>query len=658
MIFKKNLFNEEFSRIYLDSKRINSKALLFSKNMYVTEKGLSTRPGMRLSDDPIVFNPWEFSDGYTEFSITNLCIDINRKTAHIAVSSEDDSYSNINYHICAVFSDGSRQNLGCITFTRTDSYTFGVPASYIIYSGKPLTGCGIYFLTRIVYGNMPDDYRIYELSEDMSQWHLMLDSDFYTPTVLMNGHGDSSAKAILDQAVSLSSPRKLESVNMLNGYYHSYYTTDGYSSSFSLPFIPTEQSRIVCRMDNNFDTYTEWSINAGDSISDTVSLEGVELRIRCERSLGRVFFETSGGALYAPAFYGKENNIRFTSDREIASSALKVCSMTRLCTAAASVSEGSGSVMFLSGSSLYPDDFIWADPKYPLYFPESCSLTLSEIGGETDFTVALNGRFLIFRNKNIFSVKISAADRYDLGGIIRGVSNSGKIAYPTVSIDRQMTLPSPVFTDTVKPMGNCILFYCKNGSIYKTDSSLSLTICQDSLFCEPHLSAVMDNKYIIFSDTDCYVYDSKTSDSQCIYHWNFPVRFAASINLEAKTVFFAKNDDGLVYSFTLDGDDDSYLASDQTPVKSQPVESSLTLELITCDRKCRLYSVEVNTDTEKPFEIHLICDGKEPKTEWLYQNKAFIHKPAIFLCLSAEIHFPCRAELRDIGLKYSKLSKI
>ena len=656
MKFKNNLFSEEFTRITLDSDGIDSKSFCSSENMMVSKNGIVTRPGMRLSDTPIVFNPWEFGDGYTEFSLSDLYLDIDGKTARIAVSKEDDSYSNINYHICAVFSDGGLRDMGCITFTRADFYTFGVPVSYVIYSGKPTTGCGIYFLTRIVYGNLPDNYGVYELSEDMTRWHFV--SDFYTPTVLMNGHGDSAVRAISTDEIKLSSERWLESANMLNKRAHCYYPTDGYSYSFTLPFALSGQSHIGCRLDINSDTFIEWDIAVGESESNAVSIEGAMVKIRCQRSLGRIFFETESGAFYVPAFYGSENNLRFTAESDSLSSALKVCSMSRMCTTTASVSGGSGSVTLFSGSALYPDELIWIDPEKPLYFPENCSLTISEPSSADARTVALDGRFLIFKKQNIFSAKVTSAAAYDLDGILRGISNSGKISYPSVSLDRQKNLPAPFFADTVAALGDSIFFYCKNGNVYKTNSALSLTSCFNSLSCEPRFAAVHDNKYIIFSDRDSYVYDPETSGRLGLYYWSFPISFIAAFTSETSSLFFAKDDDGLVYSFALDGEEDSYFTSNETPVKRKPIVSSLSLGLILSDRRCRLYSVSVNADTEKPFEFGLMCDDKTPQTVSLSENKSLIHSSAVFNRLSAEFSFSGRATLCDIGLKFAKLSKL
>lgn len=657
MKFKNNLFSEKFKQIVLSADSVNDEVLLSSENLILTDKNIATRPGMRLSADPIVFDPWEFSAGYTEFDLTELYIDIDGKTARLAVSTEDDGYSNKNYHIQAIFSDTDRRDLGYIAFTRTDSYTFGVPSSYVIYSGKPTTGCGIYFLTRIVYGNAPDSVRIYELSEDMTNWLFLSDANCYIPTVLMNGHGNLIGNALINSELNISDPCKLEAFNMLNGRFRSYYTSDGYSNSFTLPALPNSES-IKCSLRINPAVIAEWTIAANSNVSDTALIGEDSVRIRCNRKTGCIFFEYDNSFPYFPSFYGVENNLCITASKDCTESSLKVCSMSLMCNISANSSKATSSSTVFSGSDLYPAELIWIDPENPLYFPENCSLTFSEPLAPIKSIAALDGRLMIFKKQKLLSAKVTSPDRYDIDGILKNIENSGKVAFAAISADRQITLPSPICANTVKHMGDSVFFCCKNGTLYKTNSALSLILCSKTLSFEPSLAAVFDGKYLTFSDKDCYVFDPNTSNKLGLYHWSFPVSFIAALTAEGEAVFFARNDDGLIYCFTLDGDEDCYLTTDETPLKRKPIVSALTLELIRFGRRCRLYSLSVSADTEKPCEFELIYDGKAHQTVWLDKNRSLIHRPAVFRCLSAEFHFSGRAKLYGIGLKYAKLSKL
>lgn len=655
MIFRKNLFPEAFKQIRLDSDSLDRTLLRSSKNMIPTESGLETRAGMKLADNPVVFDPWEFSESFTVFEITDLCVDVEGKAARIAVSVEDDGYSNINYHICALFSDGNRKGLGYINFSRTSSDTFGVPSSFVIYSGRSTVGYGIYFLARITYGNAPDTYRIYELSEDMSSWRFLSDIESYVPTVLINGHGDSVGAALTNDRLELSNQQKLESFNMLNGRFFSYYTTDGHSHSFTLP-THSLIGKISCNMDTDSARSYEWIIPSDASYSNSEMIDEVAVRMHCDRTTGRIFFENDVGLPYTPRFYGRENNLCFDASKDCSASALKVCSMSRTCNIPTSSDSSVGSVTVFSGSELCPEEIIWIDPENPLYFPESCSLSVTQPSGTIEDMVSVDRTLFLFKKDKILSAKVTLADSYELDGIIRKILNSGKASLAKLSIDRQISLPALISPKSVALMDRDIYFHLKNGSVCKIDASLSFTVCAESVNLSPDFSAVLGNRYLLFSQKSCIVYDPELRDN--LFEWDFPVNFSAAFSSEGNTLFFADNGNGLIYSFTLTGTEDHYLAENDPPLRKRNITSHVKVSLLSCGRRCRLYSLSVKSDIESPANIELFDGDKPLGTVQLSKGANIFHKSAVFNCLSAKLSFTGTARLSEICFKYAKLSKL
>lgn len=629
-------------------------------NMLPTACGISSRRGMSLCDEPVIFDPTKYAGDHISFKLTGLSVSIDGRAAVIAVTTESDELTNIVYHICAVFSDGAVRDMGCITFTRTSDSVFAVPASFVMYSGTPVKGGGIFFLTRTVCDGQPDSYKIYEINSEFSGWTHISDSLCYVPTVLMNGQGENSSAAEMYSDISLSAPRTLEPLNMLCGGFKCRYTADGYSYSFILPKSGLDDKPVSCKMYTSPDDFVQWTVPGGSDSSDRAQINGSNVIMCCDRNSGRVFFKTESGTLFPLPFCGMENNLHFTAYVPNSDCALKVCSMSLSCSIGGRISSGSASVTVLSSSSLFPDEIIWFDPGKPLYFPESCSLTLREPTGSIEALIPLGGRLAVFKKDRIMTSSLNIPDRYELEAVLQGLSNSGKIAFASLCFASTAALPSQPAVQTIKIYGNDLFAYCKNGRIYRIDRSLGISELAELDGFVPELAVMYDGKYLLISKNRCAVCDPSCSHRLGLFIWELPANVSAAHSSGDDTVFFADDTDNGIYSFTLTGDRDEFMIRRGQDIcaENRDICSSLSLLLCSPGSLCKLYGLSVDLSSSTAAELCLSDGGRTISTDLITDGRTRIKKHHYFSRLRAGLHFTGPSEIRELAISYAKCSKL
>ena len=626
-----------------------------SVNAEITPLGIKARPGMKLLENPVLYSPEEFSDGVGPFSLTDFFLELRGRRARIALAVEDDQKSNIYYHFFAVYSDCSKDRLGTVTFSRVDSYTFGVPTSCVIFTGRPTIGGGIYFMTRVTYGNaIPDETRIYEISGDLYGWTRLSADEFYLPTVLIYGRGDSFNRAFLEGEIKLSVPRRLEPLNLLSSACALYYTTDGYSDSFTLPDYGFTRYELEAELTQKDGSVMRFLIGADDTASDSVNLNGVATVMRVDRALHRIFFESGKGEKAVPQYTAVENNLKFTLRPTENPDSLLLSSMRQSAKLAAKSGSGGAAVLILYDSAEAPDTFLWSDPERPLYFPKSCTLNLTVPQGRIAKITEADGKLLIFKQNMIFSAGFTAALQYDLAGIVKGVADSGKIVFPKYLEKGRAELPSKVIADTVKGYPGKVYFCTEDGRICLVTPSLavssSLTFSEKPIFAE-----VFEGRYMLYSKNGLLVTSAK---GDALLRWRLPANLLAAIFFGDTTVFFAKTENGAVYGFNLDGCRDSFLLADEYDLHRGEIDVTAELALAEEGRLCRLLTVATETSAaSKPFFAALICDDLLASEQIVTADER-LFSPTVFKNLSLVLKMQGEGEIRGITLKYKRLARI
>ena len=206
------------------------------KNVWFKDGNLQTRKGLTCETDKAILTSIGGYYGENQYKIHKTSICIEGETVRIATA---EACSDDYLYLCNVFlisERGDYKSIGKLSFFRTTSDIFYTPVNIIFYGGKPQSGGGIFAMVTLQNGYDEEDryYNLYEINEDFTEWNKIY--DFYIPTLYINGRGNKYSLAKANNTACLLSPKILESPNMLNGRFHSYFTSDGYSNSFRLPF--------------------------------------------------------------------------------------------------------------------------------------------------------------------------------------------------------------------------------------------------------------------------------------------------------------------------------------------------------------------------------------------------------------------------------------
>jgi len=273
------------------------------------------------------------------------------------------SYDESNDFIFVYLLSADRQNtpIGYLHFQRMDDSTFYAPEKIVFYSGKAQTGAGIFaFVTlKNKYNELQKEYVIYEVSSTLDSWNRL--HDYYVPTVYINGRGDMYETAKTAGSAVTTAPKTLESPNLLNGRFYAYYTSDGYSTSFRLPYTHIANEVVTCRIYYNLTSFTDWVIYPNET-SDKQTLFGAEITANVDREKGIVYFTASESNFAVPVInIYRENNIRISAKTNQHDNFEKVVS--------ANIQTAVGSEIVFSGGE-NNNEIYYTTFDNPLYFPK------------------------------------------------------------------------------------------------------------------------------------------------------------------------------------------------------------------------------------------------------------------------------------------------
>ena len=654
MRLTKNIIKDESVCLDFGKDSINPLDILECENMLLTDRGFKTRPGINPIRETPVFLPSVHSE-YADFKLTNFFLTIDGKSAQIAVITESDNNSYVYYQIAAIFSDGSHRSLGKIPFTRASADTFASPYSYVVYSGKKTVGCGIYFMARLGYDDVSEDFLIYEISNDMTNWIRLFEKDYYTPTLLCHGRGDRANLAIAQADINLSKPKMLEAPNMLTGNFDCFYTSDGYSSSFTLPEFEGTPEKIICSLTTDNGKVFTWEMNSVNGYSAEADILDITIIAKFKPTLNQVVFIRLDSVPYSPYYYGLQNNMRF-SVKNSTNKALRAISVTKSCNVPGNSKLGKASMTVFSGNYYNSDEALFINSDYPLYFPERCTCSLSAQKGEEEAIVVLSDRVIFLRNKTATAFKVTMAEPYSIKNIVSGVEDTA-VSYPSLTAEKRINLPEKINDSSVARSGNTIFFCSQKKNLYSLDYSLSLKDFAAEIPIVPSTAAFSGRFYIALNNKHCSVFDIGNPQKAASFMWKFPIKIVASTDFGSETVFLAKNPDDAIFAYRLDGETDRY-ATKGNKFLTEKISSVLTLRILKGICKKRLYSITVDVETREDSPI-LIFDGdKIIGRHIISDGKNLLRRPSFFEDISVKFSFKDNALVSVFGVRFSKLSKI
>lgn len=567
--------NYSFSPLHINDNQLSD-----CKNVWFKDGALQTRLGLTCDVSKVITTPIPGYSGVHHYKLHNTVVNIEGENMRIATSEicTDD------YHFCCnvflVGESGNYISIGKLSFLRTTSEIFYTPINIIFYTGKPQNGGGIFAMVTLQNEYLEDEkyYNIYEISEDFSEWNKVY--NFYIPTLYINGRGNKYNLAKSEKQINLPSPKILESPNMLNGRFHSYFTSDGYSTSFRLPFSKLASESVVCRIYYTLVDYVEWQVSA-NSMLDKQNFFGNEVSMEVDRDKGTVYFRSNGNDYAIPVMdMYHENNIKITATKEIEKGIEKIIHSTCTCNYKSRILVSGGQ----SGNEIFVADY-----DNPLYFPQNSSEKVG-IGDNKVIDLAVkDDKIIALKEDSIYSLTFKKGERINEISLL--ADNDKRFeegdSFNCNVITNKIGCLDKAFTAV---LNGAVVFFGNDKKIYAINSlNEEEVICiSDELgekfsdFKYADFAFGGENKYIIFKNNNAFLAEI-LPNKKCIWHyWEFPQNFkiAGGFWLENNFWFLcsAKNT-AFSYIASLNSEVDEFIeySDSEEIIKSKSViESSIT----------------------------------------------------------------------------------
>ena len=492
----------------------------FSKNVIFDGGILKTRNGINAQnvlDTSIV-------PGYEQYEYFSTDTKVLYKGEVKRIVVAGTLYADSHYYMLVylVGSKGDVTSLGCMHFNRIDDNTFYIPKNVIFYQGECQSGGGFFaFVTTENFENeQMKSYSVFEIDDNWTMWERAY--GYYTPVVYINGRGNSYEEARGDNQVSSLKPMALEAPNMLYNRFYAYYTSDGYSSAFRLPYTQIKNHAVTCKIYRSATEYTEWLVSP-DNTSATQSFLGQSVTFHIDRNTGVFNFTSSAGNYSVPITTSyRENNIRIAASKEFNDSFNDVVS----CTFCANI----GSKIIFAGGK-QNNRLYYTTYQNPLYFPMPQD---NEIGSPDKKVTAVyeyNDGIYMFKENEIFSVKITGGKAVNSTALL---ADEGKIFNEKVDfkIDCINDSIGSVRKNTVSCINGRLIWQEKNGNVYTSISNGKTECLTNTIkpifekikFDDTSVAVVLGEKYYLCCKNNVLVFDISQSMENCSkYYWEFPL---------------------------------------------------------------------------------------------------------------------------------------
>ena len=449
-------------------------------------------------------------------------------------------------------------------FNRLDYTTFYVPEKMIFYVGKKQRGGGIFCFSTLKNKENESQkiHKIYEVNEQLDDWETTI--GYYIPTVYVNGRGNLYKTAESMGNYFNSTPTFLEPLNMLSGDFYAYYTSDGYSTSFKLPYINLKDNTVICRIYITYDEYVEWVVYEGSNDA-TAFLFSTEIKMIVNREKGTVSFY-NGALPYAiprmDIYF--ENNIRVFAEKDMGDCFDEVVSSHCNTTVGSKIIFAGGK----NGNSIFYTKY-----DNPLYFPQNF-LTCGNSGEKITNICSNRDKILILKPNEVYTLEF-----------IRTKNTKNSFSLPNNNINSYENenynlncINSNLGCSNKKTVANCgdaVIWLSADGEICTANENLikvnilptlikskieyllknsSITGC--GIFSNEHYILFFENKAIIMKYNGKGLKGDKNNLS--FYYWDFPYDFKilsvfSNINQDA---FLCCNSEGFYISILKDGFDE------------------------------------------------------------------------------------------------------
>lgn len=587
-----------------DSK---SKRAYFIKNMLPFEKGIKTRAGLDCSLGKIIDTDM-FSGGENyNFLLTDCKVTLEGKRGKIGyMSAEFDDTQQI-YAIFAVFGDGDTKNLGYMSFARVDDNTFYKPEGITFFTGRSENGGIFAFVSlRNYHDYSQTEYRVLEIDAGYEFWQDAV--GFYVPIIYINGRGNCYEQAKAMGNVGVSAPKTLESRNLLEGRFFAYYSSDGYSNSFRLPYSSLADSAVVCRIYTDAENYIELTVREGQTKSGEAVLGDDSITMRLNREKGTVSFFSENVAFAVPVMSRyTENNIRIMAEKrgdhgfeEIVSSKISVLKDNKTYFTAGEI-----------GNRLFCCEY-----ENPLYFPEAFSNTVGTGDTAVDALIPCKDGLLAFKEDGVYSVRLKE------GAFLNKISllaDNGKYFSDIDTFGIQKVFEEPCLLGNRTPafLGGLPLWVTEEGNILRFKGSLdynSFDLVRNRVaegFTKAAVCEVWGNNYILMENQNAVIIRFEKTGVEA-FVWEFPTEVSLiGACADGKDIsFLCLTPDGqTVYTAPLKGRKDTVRTSAYFQ-KSYDITAEYISKAILSEKKVNISRIRLLMEAEGQAELYLTENGK------------------------------------------------
>ena len=530
------------------------------KNVIFSSGSLKTRPGISANEENIIRGESSDQGFISNYTLSDTVVVINGTEYRIA-TERTELYSE-QYAVMVFFisSSGEVINAGQILFQRLSSEVFYIPKNITFFQGSPQTGGGIFaFVTCHNTENGNDlTFEIFEVNSTFDGWNGVY--DYYIPTVYINGRGNKYEAMEAQHFAFTGTPAVLEAPNLLTGRFYAYYSSDGYSSDFTLPFSNLSDTNILCRIHTSLNEYTEWVVYE-KSNTCTTKFFGVDVTMNVDRGKGLVYFTSPTGDYPIPLMSRyMANNIRLSATKRSAISFKDVVSST--CSLVAD------SRIFLSGGTKSNGIYV-ARYENPLYFPQSDAIEVGESRQSVTALLFYNQKLLAFKKSEIFILTLKKGEAINTKSLL---ADNDAVFYKTDSISLKK-LSYGIGCDNrnaITLLKDKAVWFSTDGNVYAMNTSMKIapisrkvhTVLNglDSRIIKT-AAAVNDGRHCMFFFENialvCKISANIDEADTAWYVWEFPSRFKVLGGIDKPTpLLYCVNKYSTCYLAKLKGNKD------------------------------------------------------------------------------------------------------
>ncbi|MBR4909924.1 MAG: hypothetical protein IKZ47_01205 [Clostridia bacterium] len=654
-------------------------------NMQYQAGRLCTRKGFCAIPESVITPEPGRNTAYLPFTVSETVYRKNGKAYNIAYCCTGDvSDAQLDFYFAD--SEGNILPAGGINFHRTDSTHFYIPTGVFFVVAEPVNGSGVFAFTERKSGN-DVIYGVYEANRSFTSWVSEL-SGFYVPTVRVNGRGERYDEADAYLNLKLPSPDRPEELNLLTGKFKCYYSSDGFSAIFRLPYGIKTDSLFKCRVYSSPSVYTEWVLQANAG-SATVTFSGASVTLYLDRSLGVMRFWSGSSNYSVPRMQDCGlNNIEIIAETGESGNSGEIIS----CKGAAKL-DGR---MYFYGGSVRGNCVYCTKEQTPLYFPQSAKIFLGDGATPVTSIKVQNGKLIAFKPGETYRIITDFQnENYEKEAVlpqkttyIKGDVLSAK------TIDNRVGCAAP---DTVRLCGSRLVWLAADGgvyalatttygnttNIYRISRPLGERLSGKLKTAERVFALTENGQYMLFADETVFVMNyrvrgfgySKTYyagddeiKSPAWYIWKTPegADIEGGAVLEGRALTVIRGSEDLYFYFAaLAGDCDLLLSSYEGGYREEelPIASGFSTketDLGSGSRLKRLDKVFINgkggnvrvtvADKQRKYSVSARFSGEEGYTAFCGGIPALGE-----ISLAAESKAPF--EVRNVIFKYKKIGE-